>query len=257
MRLSTLLTCSLIIVAALATSCSGSAYSNDRYLAATLPPLNITPVAGSASAAASMPVAAQTPVGAKTSVDSPTSVGAPKTDAQGRILVPVLLYHHLQVLSADANTDWEDSTVTPETFDEEMAYLVAHNYHPITVAALLTALEEGGSLPENPVIISFDDGWEDIYTVGFPILRKHGLTATFFIAANWIENIDGVVSWEQLAEMEQAGMEIQSHTMTHPYLTQSEPAMLTWELERLQGPARETLQQAGHRVGLSLRSLRR
>jgi peptidoglycan/xylan/chitin deacetylase (PgdA/CDA1 family) len=201
MRVSALLACSLILVAALATSCSGSGYGSDRYLAATLPPLNITPVA------------------------------APTPDAPGRVRVPVLLYHHLQTLKANAGTDWEDSTVTPQAFEEQMAYLAAHNFHSTSVADLIAYLEQGRPLPENPVIITFDDGWEETYTVGFPILRKYGLSATFFIPANWVENLDGTLSWAQIEEMDRAGMEIGSHTMTHPYLIKSTPEMLTWELE--------------------------
>jgi peptidoglycan/xylan/chitin deacetylase (PgdA/CDA1 family) len=223
-RLSTLLACSLIIVAAL-TSCSGSGYRSERYLAATLPPLNINPVAGSRPAGASPPAAAGTPVAA----GGPGA--APTLDALGRVSVPVLLYHHLQVLSADAGTDWQDSTVSPDTFDEEMAYLAAHNYHSISVAALLACLEQGQPLPPNPVIVTFDDAWGDIYTVGYPILQKYGLTATLFVPANWIENVDGVLTWAQLEELQRAGMEIASHSMTHPYLTQSTPDMLTWELQ--------------------------
>jgi peptidoglycan/xylan/chitin deacetylase (PgdA/CDA1 family) len=201
MRVSALLACSLILVAAFASSCSGSGYSNDRYLAATLSPLNIAPVA----------------------VSTP--------DALGRVRLPVLLYHHLQTLKANAGTDWEDSTVTPQAFEEQMAYLAAHNFHSISVADLLACLEQGRPLPENPVIITFDDAWEDIYAVGYPILRKHGLSATLFVPANWIENVDGTLSWAQIEEMDRAGMEIGSHTMTHPYLIKSTPEMLTWELE--------------------------
>ncbi len=224
MRSSAFSVCSLIILAALATACSGSGYSNDRYLAATLPPLNITPVAGPLAVPGAAPAA-----GAGV-VARPAPLTGPTPDASGRVLVPVLLYHHLQVLSADAGTDWEDSTVSPDTFDEEMGYLADHNFHSIKVADLLACLEEGRPLPENPVIITFDDAWEDVYTVGWPILRKYGLTATLFVPANWVENLDGVLTWAQLHELEQAGMEIQSHSMTHPYLTQSTPEMLTWEL---------------------------
>jgi peptidoglycan/xylan/chitin deacetylase (PgdA/CDA1 family) len=191
----------LLVVVALATSCSRSSFSADAYLASPLPPLGITPVA------------------------------SPSPDLPARVHLPVLLYHHIQHLQANAGTDWEDSTVSPETFAEQMAYLAAHNFRSVSVADLIACLEQGKPLPENPVIITFDDGWEDVYTEALPVLRKHGLTATFFIPANWIENLPGTLTWQQIEEMDKAGMEIGSHSMTHPYLTKSKPDMLTWEIE--------------------------
>ena len=57
------------------------------------------------------------------------------------------------------------------------------------------------------------------------------MLATFFISTNWVENLDGVVSWAQIAEMSKGGMEFGSHSVTHPYLTTSEPDWLRAELE--------------------------
>jgi peptidoglycan/xylan/chitin deacetylase (PgdA/CDA1 family) len=199
-RVSACVAC-LLVVVALATSCSSSGFQTDRYLASPLPPLGITPVAG------------------------------PPSDPSGRVRVPVLLYHHIQSLKANAGTDWEDSTVSPEAFDQQMAYLAEHKYHSICVVDLLASLQEGKPLPENPVMITFDDGWEEVYSAGYPILRKYGLGATLFIPANWIENLPGTLTWQQIEEMDKAGMEIASHSMTHPYLIKSTPAMLTWELQ--------------------------
>jgi peptidoglycan/xylan/chitin deacetylase (PgdA/CDA1 family) len=89
----------------------------------------------------------------------------------------------------------------------------------------------GGFLPANPVIITFDDGWDDIYNVAYPILREHGMRATFFISTNWIENLRSVVSWSQLEEMSAGGMEFGSHSFTHPYLTTADPDWRKYELE--------------------------
>jgi len=87
------------------------------------------------------------------------------------------------------------------------------------------------SLPDKPVIITFDDGWDDIYNVAYPMLRDHGMRATFFISTNWIENLEGVVSWAQLEEMSAGGMELGSHSVTHPYLTEADPEWMKYEIE--------------------------
>jgi peptidoglycan/xylan/chitin deacetylase (PgdA/CDA1 family) len=75
-------------------------------------------------------------------------------------------------------------------------------------------------LPAKPIIISFDDGYRDNYENAFPLLRKYGQTATFFIFTQPIQtaNVD-YLTWEMVAEMRQAGMEFGSHSHTHPDLS--------------------------------------
>jgi peptidoglycan/xylan/chitin deacetylase (PgdA/CDA1 family) len=146
--------------------------------------------------------------------------------------VPILMYHHIGTLSADAGSDWYSTTVTPEAFDEQMAYLAYHGYNTVKVMDLVDATEGRKALPQNPVVITFDDGWIDDYVSAFPVLQQYGMIASFFIPASWIGNLgDSTMSWAQIEELSRAGMEIGSHSMTHPYLTQSEPDVLTWELE--------------------------
>jgi peptidoglycan/xylan/chitin deacetylase (PgdA/CDA1 family) len=158
----------------------------------------------------------------------PTAVVEPIASAQ----VPILLYHHIGVLSQDAGSDWYDTTVTPDAFEEQMAYLAYNGYHTVKIMDLVAAVEGRKSLPEKPVVITFDDAWIDCYVSAFPVLQRYGMIASFFIPADWIGNLgESTMSWEQIEEMNRAGMEIGSHSMSHPYLTQSEPDMLTWELE--------------------------
>ena len=166
----------------------------------------------------------QLPAGAVESTEVPVPIAS--------VQVPILLYHHIETLSEDAGSDWYNTTVTPEAFEEQMAYLAYHGYHTVKIMDLVAALEGRKALPKNPVVITFDDGWIDCYARAFFVLQKYGMIATFFIPADWIGNLDdSTMSWEEIEEMSKAGMEIGSHTMTHPYLTQLEPDMLTWELE--------------------------
>jgi peptidoglycan/xylan/chitin deacetylase (PgdA/CDA1 family) len=148
-----------------------------------------------------------------------------------RVRVPILMYHHIRVLSSKAGNDWREITVTPQEFSDQMAYLRDHNYQAIHLADLVAYFEHGTSLPQNPVIITFDDAWDDGYKIAYPILRKQGLTASFFVPANWITRVDGTLTWDQIAEMSANGIEFGSHSMTHPFLTKQKPGGLTWELE--------------------------
>ena len=73
--------------------------------------------------------------------------------------------------------------------------------------------------------LTFDDGHESDYTQAFPILQELGLRATFFVVPTLVES-PGFVTWTQLREMVAAGMEIGSHSLTHPFVDQlDEPGL--------------------------------
>jgi len=145
--------------------------------------------------------------------------------------VPILMYHHLKDLAPDADVDYQQLSVAPWDFQQQVAYLQDNGYDTITFAELLGAFTGDVSLPSKPVIITFDDGWDDIYHIAYPILQERDMSATFFISTNWVENLEGVVSWAQIEEMANGGMEFGSHSVTHPYLTTSEPDWMEFELE--------------------------
>jgi peptidoglycan/xylan/chitin deacetylase (PgdA/CDA1 family) len=82
-------------------------------------------------------------------------------------------------------------------------------------------------LPPNPVIITFDDGYESNHALAYPELRRHGLDATIFVAPepgaetrDLIEGIDGFLSDAQMREMSEHRISIQSHGLTHCILTE-------------------------------------
>ena len=85
------------------------------------------------------------------------------------------------------------------------------------------------------VIINFDDSHESDYTYAKPILDKYGFKATFFEVCNWIEeghhDKDVSITWQQIAALQQDGMDIEAHTMTHPNLNDlSSQADLDYEI---------------------------
>src|SRR5919198_6236818 len=87
------------------------------------------------------------------------------------------------------------------------------------------------------VIINFDDDHQSDYTYAKPILDKYGFKATFFEVCNWIEagyhGLDTSVTWQQIAALQQDGMDIEAHTMTHPNLNDlSSQADLDYEISQ-------------------------
>lgn len=85
----------------------------------------------------------------------------------------------------------------------------------------IRAEKYGEELPENPIIITFDDGYEDNYTNMMPMINAMGMKATMFMATNYIGK-ENYVSWQQLKEMQNNNIEIGSHTANHLPLTEVE-----------------------------------
>jgi peptidoglycan/xylan/chitin deacetylase (PgdA/CDA1 family) len=91
---------------------------------------------------------------------------------------------------------------------------------------LSNADDTSGNRPK-VVIINFDDSHKSEYTYAKPILDKYGFKATFFEVCGWITSEEG---WREIAELQQDGMDIESHTITHPDLGKLSEAQLTYEI---------------------------
>ncbi len=131
----------------------------------------------------------------------------------GQLVAPILLYHHV----GNAGLEGSQSTrfdVTAAGFETQLALLQQLGYQSLTVSQLAAALRGESSLPPRPIALTFDDAWANQYTTAFPLLQKYGMTATFYVPSRY-PGARSTLSWDQLREMNQAGMEIGSHTRTH------------------------------------------
>ncbi len=151
----------------------------------------------------------------------------PGLDSVNGPKVIVLNYHKIDNMHISLS-------VKPEDFERQMKYLAEHNFHSITPQELYAALVGGAELPENPVLITFDDGYMDNYTNAYPILKKYGLKATIFVITGFLDRAQpGYFTWGQAAEMEASGLiNIESHTVTHTSLTDLTEEQVKMELER-------------------------
>jgi peptidoglycan/xylan/chitin deacetylase (PgdA/CDA1 family) len=110
--------------------------------------------------------------------------------------------------------------VIPELLESELVFIRDNGYTTITFADVIAHFDNGAPLPEKPVILSFDDGWRNQYAYAFPLLKKYGMKGTFFVFTNPLMHHNARwVSWNEVREMDNAGMEIAGHTHTHPFLT--------------------------------------
>lgn len=135
--------------------------------------------------------------------------------------VPVLMYH------AVSDDCWgiDELFVSPEKMEQQLAYLVENGYDPIWFSDL-AHLEDY----DKPVILTFDDGYDDNYTELFPLLKKYNVKATIFVIAEsvgWQHKMNAAQIWE----MADSGLvSIQSHGWSHNDMDKMDEATLHYEL---------------------------
>jgi peptidoglycan/xylan/chitin deacetylase (PgdA/CDA1 family) len=152
----------------------------------------------------------------------------PSFDKRLTVEVPILVYHHIRQSLPVGSRVERRLTVTAENFDHQMKYLQDNGYHIITFATLANCLEDATELPVKPVVISFDDGWEDQFVYALPVLEKYHYSATFFVVTNFV-GVRGFLSWLQLRRILGAGMEIGSHSRSHPRLDKIDNPGTLWD----------------------------
>lgn len=138
--------------------------------------------------------------------------------------IPILNYHKIDYLN-------HALSISPQEFEEQMAYLHDNGYHTITPDQLMNYLNRGKKLPAKPIMITFDDGYLDNYMNAYPILKKYGFTATIFLVTNLVGNDNRFMSWDQVREMQRAGIVFGSHTVNHAVLTKLSPEDAIQELK--------------------------
>lgn len=149
----------------------------------------------------------------------------------GALRVPIFVYHIVRPHYVTDSAMVRKYDVEPDVLAKELQYLHDNGYTTITPDDLVRNAADGVPLPLKSVIITFDDGWEMQFHTAFPLLKKYGITATFYIFTNVIDRKEHFLTWTEIKEMEAAGMVIGGHTKTHPYLAKiSDIAMLRDEI---------------------------
>lgn len=155
--------------------------------------------------------------------------------------IPVLLYHRLlakERFESGAIQSDERSYVCFDTdFAAEMQFLHDRGYRTLHLDDLMSIRRGEMSLPPRPILVTFDDGFRSVYLYAFPVLKRLQMKATLFVtpdanSENFRKNapLDEPVRPEEMREMCAAGISIESHAMTHRYLTDLDEATIRWEL---------------------------
>jgi peptidoglycan/xylan/chitin deacetylase (PgdA/CDA1 family) len=137
----------------------------------------------------------------------------------------VLMYHSVEPYSRDPY----QITVRPERFEQQMRWLRRRRLRGVSMRDLLAARRTGHAA--GLVGLTFDDGYTDFVVHALPILNRHGFTATVFVVAGALggsNTWDGpgprkpLMTADDVVRMAAAGVEIGSHSMTHPRLPETE-----------------------------------
>jgi len=152
------------------------------------------------------------PAAKKSSIQTAKAEVCPVQPAPSAIDIPILVYHHVVPAHAPGVL-----YVTPDGFEQHLRFLSDNGYQSISFTDLADSLEYGRPLPERPVILSFDDGWENQFEYGFPLLQKYGFGATFYIVSGYLDH-ENFMTTDQLQAMMAAGMTLGCHSHTHPSL---------------------------------------
>lgn len=152
----------------------------------------------------------QVAVAGPADLDAPILV--PAKPPVSHLLIPIYMYHHVSSLPTHNQFDF-NLTVTTADFNAQLTWMQKQGYHAITMTELFDTFYYGKALPHKPMILSFDDGYADVYTYALPALLAHHYRGVFYIITGMIGG--RYVTWNEVRDLDRLGMQIASHTIHH------------------------------------------
>jgi peptidoglycan/xylan/chitin deacetylase (PgdA/CDA1 family) len=145
-------------------------------------------------------------------------------ERKGLRTIPVIMYH--KITDAPLTNSKHGTWVTKQKFVQQLASLKRRGFTTITFQDCLSYSSGQKVIPRKPIILTFDDGYEDNYTNAFPLLKQFGMTGVIFLVVNpqitnnvWDvrdgEPSASLLNREEILEMADYGIEFGSHTSNH------------------------------------------
>lgn len=195
---------------------------------------------GEESAPAAVPAEAAAPAAVEPQLPPvPRGQAAVRRSADTAYSVPegvsVLMYHMI------GSEKGNDAIMSADNLRWQLEYLRDNGYHPITMQELCDYVTKQAPLPSKPVCLTFDDGYEDNYTIVYPMMKEFGFPWTVFVITGDVGKPNRM-TWEQLNEMaDSRAVTIASHTVTHPRLHNLPPEEVRREIAGAQQALKEHL----------------
>ena len=127
--------------------------------------------------------------------------------------IPILMYHSVKYEKDNP------VRIAEERFREQMKYLKDNGYTTLTLDEAYAFFQSNTPVPKKSVVLTFDDGYVDNFTTAYPILKEFGFKATIFVITNVIGKGE-YLSEVQIKELDEHGLDIQSHTVNHENLSE-------------------------------------
>jgi len=128
------------------------------------------------------------------------------------------------------NVRYPGTEITPAVFEAQMNELKNRGIAVIGIQDLLAWKRGEKNIPPRCAVITFDDGWKSQYEVAWPIMKKFGYPFAMFIYTEGVRggSLGGgeAITWEQLADMRDNGVDIEAHSATHQDLREGHTIML-------------------------------
>lgn len=155
--------------------------------------------------------------------------------------LPILAYHKVADMPSPCDSAW----VTLAVFSQQMAALHAYGCTTVSFPDIVNFKKKSMALPPRPIILTFDDGYECVYSLVRPILSKFGFKATCFLCPDYIGTEDrydnswdvgdsgwptSMMLWKEAAIMQAEGHSCEAHTLSHPRLDRVNPWKAYWEI---------------------------
>src|SRR5438309_2426991 len=178
---------------------------------------------GSTPAGAASATPGASPLATVNPVTTPTPPAKVAVDQTAQVIV----YGYHRFVNQVRRPDTE---IMPQMFEQQMQELKNRGITVIGMQDFLAWKRGEKNIPPRCAVITFDDGWKSQYEVAWPIMKKFGYSFTMFI---YTEGVAGgslgggqAITWEQLADMRDNGIDIQAHTATHQDLREGHTIMV-------------------------------
>jgi len=144
------------------------------------------------------------------------------------------MYHWIKDDTGDY--PYPENMVKIDELKKQMEYLKENNYDVIFASEINKVQHY-----KKPVVLTFDDGWQDVYNIAFPYAKELNMKINMYVITDFV-GTPGYCTLEQLKEMKESGLvEIDSHTLSHPYLAQLSEEQVKKELEESKAYLKENL----------------
>lgn len=154
-------------------------------------------------------------------------------------MLTILNYHSIDDLGLN-------TSIRPERFAAQMAFLVEHHYQVLTIAEVVELLKSEQPIPRRCATITFDDGYQSVYTVALEQLRRYSFPATLFVTSGFCGKLSNwpshradsstrqMLSAGEIRELSASRVTIGAHTVSHHRLTRLPLAQAQREIEESQ-----------------------